>query len=67
MIKLVYTGGGFGGSLHDIPARDLTDSEVEQHGGEAYLLATKLYERPPADKAEQKLARGGKQNKGRGE
>jgi hypothetical protein len=28
-----------------VPARDLTDDEVAQHGGEAALLASGLYER----------------------
>jgi hypothetical protein len=36
---LKYVGNG---SLADIPARDLTDEEVEQFG-EAFLLATGLY------------------------
>jgi hypothetical protein len=30
--------------LPGIPARDLSDDEVEQYGGEAGLLATGLYE-----------------------
>ena len=36
---LKYVGNG---SLADIPARDLTDDEVEQFG-EAFLLSTGLY------------------------
>lgn len=36
---LKYVGNG---SLADIPARDLTDEEVEQFG-EAFLLSTGLY------------------------
>ena len=39
-----YTGGGIGGSLPNIPARDLTDEEVTQFGGEKILAATGLYE-----------------------
>ena len=40
---LIYTGGGFGGSLPNIPARDLSDEEVMALGGEARLIATGLY------------------------
>jgi len=43
---LKYTGGGYGGSQPGIPARDLTDSEVIQFGGESALIATGLYEKP---------------------
>lgn len=43
---LIYNGGGYGGSLPLIPARNLTDEEVERLGGEKALLATGLYERP---------------------
>jgi hypothetical protein len=42
---LLYTGGGCGGSLPGIPARDLTDLEVDQLGGEKLLLDTGLYEK----------------------
>ena len=45
-MSLIYTGGGFGGSLPNVPARDLTDEEVKQHGGEKELLASGLYEKP---------------------
>jgi hypothetical protein len=53
---LRYTGGGCGGSLPGIPARDLTDQEVDRLGGETSLLATGLYEKdkhekPPKNKA----------------
>jgi len=48
---LIYTGGGYGGSLDGVPARDLSDEEVEQCGGEKILLATKLYQKPHGDKA----------------
>ena len=37
---LIYTGGGYGGAVGNVPARDLTDEEVEQCGGEKILLAT---------------------------
>lgn len=40
---LRYTGGGCGGSLAGIPARDLTDQEVEVLGGEKTLIDTGLY------------------------
>jgi len=39
-----YTGGGCGGSLPGVPARDLSDEEVKQHGGAKVLQATGLYE-----------------------
>ena len=48
-VALVYTGGGHGGSLPDVPARDLTAEEVKQHGGEKALIASGLYEKPKAD------------------
>lgn len=43
---LIYTGGGYGGFLPGIPARDLTDEEVKEHGGEQALVATGLYRKP---------------------
>ncbi len=43
---LIYTGGGFGGSLPNIPARDLTDDEAQRLGGADQLVATGLYSRP---------------------
>ena len=55
-MKLVYVGNGY---LPGVPARDLNDEEVEQYGGEAYLLATKLYVKPHDDKME----RGRRQDK----
>ena len=50
---LKYTGGGYGGFLPGIPARDLTDKEVERLGGEKNLLETGLYEK--AGKKEQPI------------
>lgn len=47
---LIYTGGGFGGALPGIPARDLSADEVKLHGGETNLLGTGLYEKPESDK-----------------
>ena len=44
---LIYTGGGF---LPGVPARDLTDEEVKEHGGEQKLIASGLYEKPKAEK-----------------
>lgn len=29
-MKLIYTGGGYGGSWPHIPARDLSDSEIAE-------------------------------------
>lgn len=42
-IKLKYTGGGYGGFLPGVPARDLEDGEVKEYG-EKELLASGLYE-----------------------
>lgn len=33
-----------------IPARDLSDQEVEQYGGEQALLTTGMYEKPKAER-----------------
>ena len=43
---LIWKGTGF---LPNIPARDLTDEEAKQFGGERSLLASGLYEKetPP--------------------
>lgn len=64
---LIYTGGTFGGWLPNIPARNLSDEEVEQYGGEAALLKTGLYERPSqksaAGSGSNKAMRGGAENK----
>ncbi len=55
MGALEWTGGGYGGSLQGIPARDLSAEEVKEHGGEKVLLETGLYGRvkpsPSTDKA----------------
>lgn len=40
---LKYTGGGFGGAIPNIPARDLLESEYEKYGGKDFLLKTNLY------------------------
>ena len=45
---LKYNGKGW---LPGIPARDLTDEEVKEYGGEMKLLATKLYEKEAPKKA----------------
>lgn len=42
-----------------VPARDLTDAEVEEYGGAEYLTGTGLYE--PSFEA--KASRGGRENK----
>jgi hypothetical protein len=49
---LIYIGNGEW--KVGLPARDLTDAEVETLGGEKRLIATGLYKRPPAPKAEKK-------------
>ena len=43
-IRLHYTGGGYGGAIGGIPARDLTEQEVNELGGAQQLIATGLYE-----------------------
>lgn len=48
---LKYTGGGYGGFAPNVPARDLTDAEVEQYGGETMLLGSGVYERFGESKA----------------
>lgn len=51
-MKLKYIGQAF---IPGIPARDLTEEEVEKYGGVDFLLATGLYqqveEKAPHDKA----------------
>ncbi len=48
-LKYIGNGAYFPG----IPACDLTDEQVEEHGGEKKLLATGLYEKvKPAKKKE---------------
>lgn len=42
---LKYTGKGRGDWLPEIPARDLSEEEVERCGGEEYLIGTGLYEK----------------------
>ena len=42
-MRLRYTGGGYGGFVIGVPARDLTPEEVDQCGGVEALLATGLY------------------------
>lgn len=43
---LKYTGGRDGGSIYDVPARDLRDDEIDALGGELALLQTGLYAKP---------------------
>ena len=53
---LIYNGKGF---LPGIPARDLTDEEVKEFGGEKKLLATGLYvKEAPKKKRETKPKEG---------
>jgi len=47
-MKLIYVGNG--AAIPDIPARDLSGDEVKKHGGEIWLVATGLYQRPNANK-----------------
>lgn len=39
---LIYIGKGKG-LLPGVPARNLTRAETEKHGGESFLIQTKLY------------------------
>ena len=55
-VGLKYIGNG---SLRGIPAGDLSVEEVEKYGGEDYLISTKLYAKPMANK----MRMGGKENK----
>jgi len=41
---LKYIGNG--AFIATVPARDLSDEEVKEHGGEEKLIATGLYEKP---------------------
>lgn len=52
---------GKGKAIIGIPARDLSDEEVEKYGGEEELIATGLYER--VEKGEGKAVRGKYENK----
>ncbi len=53
-----YTGGGFGGSLDGVPARDLSkeeyDAAVERHGKEAVGRLYELVKQAVAAKKESK-------------
>lgn len=48
MSELIYTDTSR--VIPGIPARDLTADEVEEYGGEEYLLATGLYSKPDKKK-----------------
>lgn len=43
---LKYIGNGAALVIEQVPARDLTDQEVTEYGGEAVLLASGLYAKP---------------------
>ncbi len=54
-MKLKYIGNEF---LPGVPARDLTEDEVEECGGEQVLLASGLYaEDKPATKADKTVGK----------
>ena len=55
-LGLRYVGNG---SLHGIPAGDLSIEEVKKYGGEDYLISTGLYAKPMTNKN----YIGGKENK----
>lgn len=48
---LIWTGGGFGGALPGIPARDLSAAEVKEHGGESKLIESGLYKKSASVKS----------------
>lgn len=52
---LIYVGKG--AAIPDIPARDLTDEEVEQFRGERWLIKTGLYQKPKGKPAEKEKDR----------
>lgn len=65
-MKLTYVGAG--AFLPGVPARDLREDEIEQHGGAAALTASGLYEevaeqefRQPAEKADKTAAKAPKE------
>ena len=49
---LKYIGDGF---IPGIPARDLSDAEVEKYGGEKLLLNTGLFAKPKPKKKVEKI------------
>lgn len=52
-VMLIYVGKG--AFLPNIPARDLSDEEVEHYGGEKALVASGLYEPVSAPVPSKKL------------
>ena len=48
MNTLIYIGNGE--FLPGVPARDLTEAEVKQYGGEKALLESGLYTKPKSEK-----------------
>lgn len=46
-MRLIYVGNAF---MPGVPARDLAEHEVEEHGGAKKLLATGLYVEDKDDK-----------------
>ena len=52
MPKLIYTGAGWGGSIHGVPARDLFEADLDQLRKEKdvtikLLLESGFYKRAP--------------------
>ena len=52
---LIYTGGGF---IPGVPAKDLTDEQVEKAGGYERLLSTGLYKKPKASRKKKEVDNG---------
>jgi len=57
-IELIYTGGGHGGFLPGVPAKDLSSAEVRRYGRQ-FLLDSGLYK----EKTSHKAFSGGTENK----
>ena len=65
-MALKYTGmrqGRIDLTVGDIPARDLTDEDVDKYGGETVILATGLYQKVAKVVKQNKARRPAKENK----
>lgn len=61
-VYLRYVGNAF---LPNVPARDLTEEEVKEYGGEKFLLESGLYVKASVKPhpSGNKIATGGEENK----
>ena len=53
MPKMKYVGPG---QIPGVPAKDLSETDVEKYGGEGVLVASGLYETKPEPKPKKKPA-----------